>query len=56
MMFCIKKSQPLFAHQLRGRDSHEERGIGTPIQAFDPGSITISAAVIVAYSIEYQNS
>ncbi len=41
---------------LRGRESHVEMGRLTEGQAFDPGNITVSAAVTVAYKIEYQNS
>ena len=41
---------------LRGRESHMEMGRLGQIQAFDPGSITVSAAVIVAYKIDEQNS
>ena len=37
---------------LRGRESHAEMGIGSQVQAFDPGNITIGAAVIVAFKIE----
>ena len=37
---------------LGGRESHVEMGIASKAQAFDPGSITVSAAVIVAFRIE----
>lgn len=37
---------------LRGRGSHVEMGIASELQAFDPGTITIGAAVIVAFKIE----
>ena len=37
---------------LRGRESHVEMGIANQLQAFDPGNITIGAAVIVAFKIE----
>ena len=37
---------------LRGRESHAEMGIANQLQAFDPGNITIGAAVIVAFKIE----
>lgn len=37
---------------LHGRESHVEAGRGTQMQAFDPSSITIGAAVIVAFQIE----
>jgi uncharacterized protein YggE len=40
---------------LNVRDEHV-RGVSSQIQVFDPGNITISAAVVVAYKIEYQNS
>jgi uncharacterized protein YggE len=41
---------------LNRRDSHVEMGRLLQLQAFDPGSITIGAAVIVAYKIEEQHS
>ena len=41
---------------LTRRDSHVEMGRALQLQAFDPGSITIGAAVIVAYKIGEQNS
>jgi hypothetical protein len=37
---------------LRGRESHAEMGIASQLQAFDPGNITIGAAVIVAFKLE----
>jgi hypothetical protein len=37
------------AYEIQPDDSGE-------IQAFDPGSITIGAAVILAFKIAYQNS
>jgi uncharacterized protein len=40
---------------LGSKDGHT-RGVTKDIQAFQPGNITINAAVIVAYEIEYQNS
>jgi len=40
---------------LNPRDDHV-RGLSSQIKVFDPGNITISAAVIVAFKIEYKDS
>jgi uncharacterized protein len=40
--------------ELRSRTGHVEAGRLSQLQAFDPGSITVNAAVIVAYKIDEQ--
>jgi uncharacterized protein len=40
---------------LYSHGGHMEAGRGMPAQAFDPGSITVAAAVIVAYKIDEKN-